>query len=263
MVAWELLTGFTTAASTTLTGLTMATGNSLTLRNFESGKKAYLVQAWVDSQTSGDLRLRGPEFSNNVQGIRLGHVASEVYPLLPDLAYETLRRNQIITAELSGSGTAGDIDTACMLIHYEDLEGINGKFITVEEAKGRIKHIATVQNTLSLTTAGGYSGEEAINAEQDVLSSDTEYALLGYVTNTECAAIRWRGAETGNLGVGGPGNETNKNVTRDWFVKLGELTGFPSIPVFTWDNKSNILIDGCQDENGADPTVTSIFAELE
>jgi len=34
------------------------------------------------------------------------------------------------------------------------------------------------------------------------------------------------------------------------------------IPVFNSANKAGILIDGAQDENGADVTVQSIFAEL-
>ena len=74
--------------------------------------------------------------------------------------------------------------------------------------------------------------------------------------------MRWRGADTGNLGIGGPGNETLRHVTREWFVRLTERFGIPLIPVFNYANKAGILLDGAQDENGADTTVTSIFAEL-
>jgi len=71
-----------------------------------------------------------------------------------------------------------------------------------------------------------------------------------------------RGADVGNLGLGGPGNEVIRELTRKWFLWLSEETGLPLIPVFNSANKGAILIDGAQDENGADTTVTSIFAEL-
>jgi hypothetical protein len=126
----------------------------------------------------------------------------------------------------------------------------------------RIVNVFTVENTLSLGTSGGYSGEEAINAEFDLGKANVDYALLGYTVSAECAMVGWRGADTGNFRVGGPGNEVYKNLTADWFVRLSHAYDLPTIPVFNWSNKSGVLVDGVQDENGTDTTVTSIFAEL-
>jgi hypothetical protein len=80
--------------------------------------------------------------------------------------------------------------------------------------------------------------------------------------SAECAAVRWLGVDTGNLGVGGPGALESKGLTARWFVALSERFNLPLIPVFNSANKAGILIDAAQDENGADVTVTSIFAEL-
>jgi hypothetical protein len=82
------------------------------------------------------------------------------------------------------------------------------------------------------------------------------------LVSAECVAVRWVGADIGNLGIGGPGNETDKHLTEDWFVKLSRMTGLPLIPVFNSANKTGILVDGAQDENGTDSILTSIFAEL-
>ena len=79
----ELLCGFVTAPSTTQTALTMATGDSLQLRSTPEGKKVRMLSPWTDQQTAGSLRVRSPRLHDNVQGIRLRSVASEVYPLLP------------------------------------------------------------------------------------------------------------------------------------------------------------------------------------
>jgi len=260
--ALELLTGFVTAPGTTLTALTMAAGNTLTVRNAPIDTDIRLLQCWADNQGAGTLRIRGPEFHDNVQGIRLDVTVSDVKPLLPWGYFEKLRPQQDITVELSGSATAGDIETACLLVYYAELPGVEARFTTPEDVKGRMTHLVTVENTLSLGTAGGYSGEEAINAEFDLLKANTEYAILGYLVDTECACVRYRGVETGNLGIGGPGDELGRDITQDWFIRLSNAFGLPLVPVFNSANKTLLLIDGAQDENGADVTVTTILAQL-
>jgi len=260
--ALELITGFVTAPGTTFTAWTLAAGNSLVVRNAPLEKRILLLQAWADNQGAGTMRIRSAKLHDNVQGIRLDITVGDPVPLLPMYKPQPLYPQDELTVEHTGSAVTGDIETGCLLIWYEDLPGVDAKLINAAELKERLVHIMTVENTLSLGTAGGYSGEEAINAEFDLWKANTEYALLGYTVDTECACVRWRGADVGNLGVGGPGNELIRELTRKWFLWLSEETGLPLIPVFNSANKGAILIDGAQDENGADTTVTSIFAEL-
>ena len=260
MGAINLLTGFVTAPSTTATALTMASGDSLQIKN--SPAVAYLIAAWGDWQTAGMLRIRSPRMHDNVQGIRLEGVASEVYSLIYPPEIQTLVPQDTLIAEMTGSGTAGDIESAGLLLYYDNLPGSNGRFIKYQELMSRIVNILTVENTLALGTAGGYSGEEAINAEFDLLKANTDYAILGYNVTAECCSVGWRGPDTGNLRVGGPGNETNKMGTRNWFVDLSRATGRAMIPVINSANKNATLIDGVQDENGTDTTVTTILAQL-
>lgn len=260
--ALEVLTGFTTAAGATPIAVTMATGNSNTIRAFDVNKLARLLDVYADMQVAGLTRIRSPKLHDAVQGIRLDTTISDVAPLLPSRSFQRLYTQDQLTIELAGSAVAGDIETVCLLIYYEDLPGIAARFIGIDELMRRTVNIFTVENTLALGTAGGYSGEEAINAEFDLGKNNVDYALVGYLVDVECATVRWRGADTGNLGVGGPGNETLRHVTKEWFIRLTERFGVPLIPVFNWANKAGILLDGAQDENGADTTVTSIFAEL-
>src|SRR5207244_1402266 len=102
-----------------------------------------------------------------------------------------------------------------------------------------------------------------------LLEANRDYALLGYTVSPvagqtvgECACVRWRGADVGNLGVGGPGSDTDRWLTSRWFVYLSERSGLPCIPIFNSANKAGILLDAAQDENGLDVIVTSIFARL-
>lgn len=261
-LAMELLTGYVTAPGGTITPVTMASGNSLTVRNADPGSGVYLLQAWVDSQGSGTLRIRSPQLHDNVQGIRLQHVASEVDPLLPTGVLQRLRPQDTLIVELSGSATVGDIETVCLLILYDDLPGISGRFISPDELQSRMVNLVVVENTLALGTSGGYSGEETLKAEFDLLKANKDYAILGYHVNVECACIRYRSSDFGNLGIGGPGNDMDKATTGEWFVRLSRISGKPLIPVFNSANVGAIFIDGAQDENGADTTVSTILAEL-
>lgn len=261
-IAWELLSGFVTAPSSTATALTMSTGDSLAVRSAPLDKVVNLVQVWFDSQTAGVGRIKSPKMHDNVQGIRLKTTASDTAPLLPWARAQRLYSQDLLSVDLTGSATAGDIESAALLLYYEDLPGVAGRFIGWDEVMKRGVNILTIENTLSLGTAGGWSGAEAINAEYDLMKGNTDYALIGYATDVECLAIGWKGADTGNLRIGGPGNETLRHVTAEWFKRLSIGYGVPAIPVFNSQNRAGISIDGAQDENGADPLVNSIFVEL-
>lgn len=262
MPALEIIAGQVTAPSTTITALTMNSGNSNTVRNTNDDSDIFLLNAWADVQTAGVLRIRSPRLHDNVQGIRLNTVASEPRPLLPFKGPQRLISQDTLALELSGSGTAGDIECAAFLIYYANLPGVEARLITSEEYRSRLVNQSAFSNTLSTGTAGGWSGEESIVAEMDNLKANTDYALVGYQTDVECNAIRWRGSDTGNLGVGGPGWAEGKEFTSNWFLYLADMFGIPLIPVFNSANKNAILIDAHQDENGADPTVSTIFAQL-
>lgn len=262
MKAMELLSGFVTAPSTTFTGVTVCAGNSLTLRNAVEGSRVQLLSLWGKHQTAGNIRLRSPQLHDNVQGIRLYDVAANPINLLPDQMNQLLEPQDTLALEVTGSATAGDIECANLLVYYEDLPGIEGRFIDAAELFQRTRDIVTVENTLALGTTGQYTGQEAINAEFDLLKANTDYALIGYNVSVLCACVRWQGSDIGNLGIGGPGNPTKKDVTANWFLNMSINYGLPLIPVFNSANKNGILIDGQQDEDGADTVVTSIFAEL-
>ena len=258
----EMITGRASAPGTTQTALTMHTGDSATIRAANLSSPIYLLQTWVDVQGAGTFRIRSPYRHDNVQGIRFNTVVSEVEPLLPMGFKERLQPQEALILEITGSATSGDLENAALLLYYEDLPGIQQNMASVEAVMSRMEHLVTVENTLALGTGGGYTGEEALNAETDLLKPNTNYALIGYHVDDECLAVGWRGSETGNLRVGGPGNDTDKEMTKNWFIHLSRVFGLPLIPVFNYANASNILLDGVQDENGTDVTVTSIFAEL-
>lgn len=260
--ALRVVTGFVTAPGATFTAWTMAAGDSLTVQNARLDSKVMLLQAWADNQVAGTLRIRSPKLHDNVQGIRVGIVVSEVQPLLPDHFPQPLIPQDTLIAEQTGSAVAGDIETGAFLLWYEDLPGSEARFIDEATLMASGINLFPVENTLATGTAGGYSGEEAINAEFDQFHANVDYALLGYQVSAECAVVGWRGIDTGNLRVAGPGTDTDKRITGRWFLDLSRKYDLPLIPVMNAANKAGFLIDAVQDENGTDVTVNTIFVEL-
>jgi len=251
-----------TAINTTLAALAAVSGDSLAVKSSPLEKVARIIQFWTDVQAAGTGRIRSGRMHDNVQGIRFDTLVGDIRPLMPWGVSQRVYPNDVLGVELAGSATAGDIEYIIMLLHYEDLPGIQGQFITPAELKTRGGNVSYVENTIATGTGGGYTGSEAINVEQDQFHAGAKYALVGYLCDTECSAVCWRGPDTGNLRISGPGEETERELTANWFVRLASEYGIPLIPVISAENKAATAVDSIQDENGADVTLTSIFVEL-
>lgn len=262
MPAIELIGGYVTAPDTTETNLTMNSGNSLTVRNFDQGSNAYLMSMWARVQGAGVFKVRSPFLHDNVQGIRFQTNITEPKIYLHPKFLQKLIPQDSLVASLSGSATGGDIELAAMLIYYDRLPGLEGRFTDFNSIKNRIKNIVTATNSITGGTSGNWAGEVVLNASYDLFKGNTDYALLGYQVNVSKGSIRWRGTDIGNLGIGGPADSVNKHLTNRWFVYLSEESGLPCIPIFNSANKSSIYIDAQNDENAATFVVNSIFGEL-
>jgi hypothetical protein len=214
------------------------------------------------SQGAGIFKIRSAKWHDNVQGIRYRGLTANPINLLPPGASQQCYAQDVMTATLSGSATSGDIEQGNFLMYYEDLPGSNGRLFKWSDIKSKILNMVTVETSSTGGSTGGWSGEVALNSSFDLLRANTDYALLGYSVNVACSAVRIRGVDTGNVGIGGPGNAVYKFLTRDYFVRLSEAYDLPTIPVFNSANKSGILCDVACDENGGTFLINWIFAQL-
>lgn len=258
----ELIGAAGTAITATISPLAGVTGDSLAVRAGSENKRIDLVQFWTDVQVAGTARIRSARMHDNVQGIRQRTIISDLYPLMPPGVRQRLWPNDVIVAELAGSAVAGDIEYLMMLLLYEDLPGGAARFIAPDELMRRAGNISAVENTIATGATAAWGGSEAINAEFDQFHAGGLYALVGYSVDVECPAVAWRGPDTSNYRVGGPGIETDRSMTMDWFIRLSRMLNEPLIPVFSAENKAGTSIDTLQDENGADTVVTSYYVEL-
>lgn len=251
-----------TAIGATLAPMTAVTGDSFLIPFYPESKRGWLVQLWTDVQVAGTFRLRSPKFHDNVSGIRVDTAVGDLGPVLAWGVKQPVFSGDTLIPELAGSAVAGDIEYGVLLFYFEELAGqmLNG--LTWDQLMARQQDTVTVENTLATGATAAWGGSEAINAEIDQFQTRNQYAIVGYMVDTEAAAIAYRGPDFGNLRVGGPGEPGIRHVTAEWFKRLAQYTGLPCIPVLNADNKAATFIDSLQDENGADTTVTTILVRL-
>jgi len=262
----EVVSGFVTAPGAAFTAWTVATGNSLQIRSAPFNKPVWLLGAWAFNQVAGVLRVRSPRLHDFVQGIRMRVSAANAEPLYPDTVAFGFRQylipQDVLTVEQTGSGVAGQIETASLLLYYEDLPGVAGRFIDNDLLEKAGVNIIGQEVSVTTGIVGGYSGQVAINVTNDNFKANTDYALLGGMVDTRVGTIRIQGVDTGNLGVAFPGEPTQRHVTSNWFQRLSVAMRRPLIPVFNSANKTAILVDATGNQAAITSVVTLFLVEL-
>jgi hypothetical protein len=264
--ALEVIAGAVTAPGATLTAWTVAAGNSLTIRSAPIDSQIALLQLWAFNQVAGVMRVRSPRLHDNVQGIRSRISAANVEPLLANTGdggvLQKLTTQDVLTVEHSGSAVAGQIEGGALLVYYNNIPQISARLI--DQATLLKSGVNLIGQEVSITTgvAIGFSGQVAINVTNDNFKANTDYALVGGMVDTRVGTIRIQGIDTGNLGLGFPGEPTQRHVTSNFFARLSMSTGLPCIPVFNSANKNAILIDAFGNQGAITAVVTLYMVEL-
>lgn len=259
--AIEMVTVEDTAPGASGGTFNAATGDSLTIRG--TAKKAHLLAAWTNFQSQGFLRLTSPRLHDTTSGIQISApvgVAESEMPIVQELAPQ-----DTLTAFGVGSATAGDIEQGSILVGYENLLGVAGRFITKSDLIRKAVELFTVRTTLAgAGTSGGYSGEEAINNDQDQFKANEDYAVLGasaIVDAGTVCSIGIRAPDWGNFRVGVPGSLTPVRYS-NWFVRLSDRLNAACIPVFNSSNRGVTLVDVAKNEVDGDPEIVIWLARL-
>lgn len=260
--AMDTISGQVSAPGATFTGWTLAAGDSLQVRNGDFSKPIYLLNMWAKNQVAGELRIRSPKLHDNVKGIHEIVVVNDVEPFLSDAVMQKLIPQDTLIAEQTGSGVGGQLEQGSLLVYYTDLPGVAARFVGLADVQKRQVNLVTVELALTPGAGGGYSGQLAINAQEDLLQANTDYAILGYAVSARCTTVSVRGADTGNLRCSGPGEPTKRDFTRNWFVHLSQQTALALIPVINSANKGNTFVDVVQDQAAGAVTVDLIMAQL-
>lgn len=261
--ALEVIAGQATAPSTTFTAWTVASGNSLTIRSADINSQVNLLSVWAQNQAAGSLRIRSPRLHDNVDGIRMRVDASDVRPIYPRWKFlQALIPQDVLIVEQTGSAVGGQFEQGALLVYYQNLPGINARFISTDQLRQFGVNIIGQDVPITPGAGGGYTGQVAVNSSRDNFKANTNYALMGYRVDANCTTVRIQGADVGNLGIGGPGAAADPQTTSTWFEWLSDYYGLPLVPVFQSANKGAILVDVQQNQAATATNVTLFMVEL-
>src|SRR5260370_20449537 len=243
--ALEVGAGFATNPSTTFTPLTASTGQSFTVRGTDITKGTWLLASWAFNASAGELRIRSPRLHDFFSGIRNRVTAAFAGPLFLDPSGDSyaqrLYAQDALTVELTGG--AAETDTASLLIGYEDLGGVAGRFIDMPTLAKIGLNVVTVEVTVVAVATGNFGGAVAVTSSIDNLIANTDYAILGGFSDTRGDSCGITGVDFGNLRVGFPLEPSLRSFTGNWFVKLADSFAGAWIPVFNSANKTQTTVD--------------------
>jgi hypothetical protein len=263
MPAIDTIACFQTTVNSSLAAGVFATGDSGVVRNFQQPAYAQLLAVMYDDVTSAQpFRIRSPLLHDNVQGLRFYPGENGAPHLLPQYMTQKLQPQDTLTIELSTAASTGKA-VAVPLIYYNSLPGATARLHTKGDIMGIIKNIKPLVVTISSggNTAGIWQ-DVVITTTEDLLHANTDYAVLGLLSDNTVSCLAIKGIDTGNLRVGAPGI-TRSEINNDWFVRLSDQTGLPTIPVFNSANKGSTYVSLMSSAaTGANTDVTLILAEL-
>lgn len=236
-----------------------ASGDSLQIRNANSARKIYLEGLIRQGGTPGFISVVSPMMHDNVNGIRLTPNESPSIYSLPAEANQLLLPGDNLTVNLSGG--AAETDIGILQVYYEDLPSSSARLHRFSDISGIIKSMKPQRVAVTSPATIGQWSDTAITATEDVLHPNTDYAVLGFVTNTNLGFIGIKGGETGNLRIGGPGT-TTELVTSNYFVNMDDKNGRPWIPVFNSAARGSTFVSVAASTASVAAVVTLILAEL-
>jgi hypothetical protein len=258
----EILSYSATAPGAAGAAAAASVGDSLTIKNCHGN--AQVAAFWANNQVEGFHQLIVPSGHDTTRNWRTMVEAVDITPRnVLGVPWE-MEPQEAIAATISGSATAGDIETGHLLMFYKNLPGTDARLITWEQLLERLEpnKQVTVQASITATAAGGYTGAELINADSDLLQANRDYALLGIETATPCGAVCISGPDTGNVRTGVPGNSLRPDLCGNFFATLARAYAMPFIPVINSGNKASTTLTVNTNENGGATLVSLNFCLL-
>lgn len=259
MAFMEIITMEATAPSTTMTQTAMFSTDSSQIRQFDGR----LLALWGMFQTTlGFAQWVSPQMHENATAIKFPTVLADQTLLVGPEFTQPLKANDKIGMYASGSAVAGDFESVCGLIGY-DQGTPNGRFTDWQTVRSRGMHLTSAYATLTAATTAIYGGGTLVSAFTHSLKNGVDYALLGMTTTVLQGALCIAGPCTGNYRIGLPGNLTRKDYfNRSGFVDLSIADGKKWIPVLNGGELTSTTVSTVNDENAASPIVTLYLVQL-
>jgi hypothetical protein len=245
--------------------LAPATGDSATFFNVPQGSAPYLAEIWgVDDAHAAEISLTASRFHDQTFGIRTAipsgaALAPTTRPSLVSPAGfdQPIFPSDVLT--INANGTAADNVNVTLQLYYPDLPGIAARLATSQYVRQNMKNLVGVRCSPT-SGAGTYGATVALNAVTNLLHANTDYAVLGFSSQTACASVVMQGVDTGNLRIGGPVLAAPEH---DAFIfpDLSDKYGVPLIPIINANNAGGTTIAAAHTAAAA-KVIDVLLAEL-
>lgn len=243
-----------------LAAVTVSTGDSLQVRTFSAQGYAKLEALFYKGTAKAQTRVESPNMHDNVTGMTWGPNETPSLELLPQYVGQPLVTADTLTLL---SGTAANTSAiAALSVYYYDPNAQGARLHSWGDISGIIKSVKPMEVDVIASANIGTWSDTAVNTTDKQLHAHTDYAVLGYETDTALACIGLKGQATVNLRVCGPGAATTVDIS-DWFVKMSERHNTPHIPVFNADNQGATYVSVLDNAASTAAKVYLILAELQ
>lgn len=245
----QLQTFTATAAAAAGSAAAAATGDSLQVQNGQGAVR--ILGIWAQLQTAGFIRVTGPTQHDQLTGWTASVPAGQIQVENPMGIDWQVRAQEILAVTIAENAVAGDIGSVCMLQQFDNLPGVDGRYMKYADVAKRIGRLVTVRGTITAGAGGGYTGEELITAESDNLKPNQDYALLGITTSVNCAAVTIKGPDFGNVRIGVPGDSADHDLHSQFFCLLSKVYDLPTVPIYNSGNRASTFVGCVQNELAA------------
>jgi hypothetical protein len=259
MAAIDTIIGTAANPSTTFTAVTFNTGDSGAVRSFPATDSAKIERVMRGGATAGAVRVLSPRVHDNVRGITYTSAENPSVFNMPQMMGQQVYPQDTLAVSVTG-GTA-ETDLAVLSIYYNNLPGANARLHSWADVNSLIRYIKPLEVDVTNSATKGAWTDTVITATEDLLIANTDYAVLGYITDTNITAVGVKGTETGNLRICGPGT-TASDDTSSFFVDWSNNEGTPHIPVINSANKGGIFVSTADQAASSTPKVQLILACL-
>ncbi len=249
----------TMASSAAKAPLVPATGDSFTIRNFAQTSQAYLDQVAIKSAAKTTLNITSPLLHDDVEGIQIITAEAPSVLALPRQVQQMLYPQDTLTVQALGGNS--DVVAAILGVYYSGIPGLSARLFNPGDVIGLISNIKVLEVDITTAAAAGSWETAVFTTTENLLKANTDYAVLGYLSDVACLCVGLQGIETGNLKIAGPGT-TETFDTSEFFIQRSIQTGRPHIPVVNAANAGSLYVVAADSADSTAVKVQLILGQL-
>lgn len=234
----------------------------------------WIEEAWAsNSAHKMEWEIFSQRFGDNQNGLR-GQMMFNPTVTTSNKMQLTLPRTLDIpvwsadTLNVSVNGTASDNANVGYQIYYQNFLGSEQRlapYTLVENAVATgiagNSRVLGIEVTVTPGTAGNYGTAVALNANDDRLQADYDYALIGWTCDQPVMCFGISGPDTGQYRIPMPGFWDARH-TSDWFLQQSRWRNSPRVPIINANNKGQTFLDGIDPGNPGATKLSLYLAQL-